>query len=78
MARPICFAVAALNYSNGRRDLVFALPISFCSIVPLSGRRLGMTIAATIAFAVFMLSGLALFFIKLREEIKRDMPREEL
>jgi len=37
-----------------------------------------MTIAATIAFAVFMLSGLALFFIKLREEIKRDMPREEL
>jgi hypothetical protein len=37
-----------------------------------------MTIAATIAFAVVMLSGLTLLFTKLREQLKRNMPREEL
>ena len=37
-----------------------------------------MTIAATIAFAVVMLSGLMLLFAKLREQLKRDLPREEL
>jgi|AmaraimetFIIA100_FD_contig_31_57454825_length_241_multi_8_in_0_out_0_1 hypothetical protein len=37
-----------------------------------------MTIAATIAFAVVMLSGLTVFFFKLHEQLKRDLPREEL
>jgi len=37
-----------------------------------------MTIAAAIVFAFLTLSGLTLFIIKLVEEIKRDMPREEL
>ena len=39
--------------------------------------EVGMTIAAAIAFAVFMLSGLTFFFIKLREELKRDLPGRE-
>jgi hypothetical protein len=39
---------------------------------------MGMTIAAAIAFTVIMLSGLTVLFIKLRDEIKRDLPREEL
>jgi hypothetical protein len=37
-----------------------------------------MTIAVAIAFSVGMLSGLTVLFTKLREEIKRDLPREEL
>ena len=37
-----------------------------------------MTIAVAIAFTVVMLGGLTVFFIKLWQEIKRDMPREEL
>jgi hypothetical protein len=37
-----------------------------------------MTLAVTIAFTVVMLSGLTLLFTKLREQLKRDLPREEL
>jgi hypothetical protein len=37
-----------------------------------------MTIATTIAIAVVMLSGLTLLFTKLREQLKRDLPRQEL
>jgi diacylglycerol kinase len=66
--------------SNRRQDFVFALPISFCSIVigQSWSEEVGMTIAVAIAFSVGMLSGLTVLFTKLREEIKRDLPREEL
>jgi hypothetical protein len=37
-----------------------------------------MTIAVAIAFTVIMLGGLTLLFTKLREQLKRDMSREEL
>jgi hypothetical protein len=37
-----------------------------------------MTIAGAIAFTVVMLGGLALFFIKVGQQLKRGMPREEL
>ena len=68
--------------SNGRQDLVFALPISFCTSVIGQGnlwsQEVGMTIAVAIAFAAVMLCGLTLIFITLREELKRDLPRQEL
>jgi hypothetical protein len=38
----------------------------------------GMNIAVAITFAAVMLCGLTLIFITLREELKRDLPREEL
>jgi hypothetical protein len=34
--------------------------------------------AFAIAFAAIMLCGLTLIFITLREELKRDLPRQEL
>ena len=37
-----------------------------------------MTIAVAIAFTVVMLFGLTVFFSKLREELKRDLLRQEL
>jgi len=40
--------------------------------------EVGMTIAVAITFAAVMLCGLTLIFITLREELKRDLPRQEL
>jgi len=37
-----------------------------------------MNIAVAIAFAAVMLCGLTLIFITLREELNRDLPRQEL
>jgi hypothetical protein len=37
-----------------------------------------MTIAVAITFAAVMLCGLTLIFITLREELNRDLPRQEL
>jgi hypothetical protein len=39
---------------------------------------MGMTIAVAIAFTVVVLSGLTILFTKLRDELRRDFPREEL
>ena len=64
--------------SNRRQDLVSALPISFAQSRDLTGsEKVGMTIAVAIAFTVVMLSGLTVLFTKLRDELKRDFPREE-
>jgi hypothetical protein len=61
--------------------LVFALPISFCSIVTGQGEILveevGMYIAVAVTFAAVVLCGWALIFIALRE-LKRDLPSQEL
>ena len=40
--------------------------------------EVGMHTAFAIAFAAIMLCGLTLIFIALREELKRDLPRQEL
>ena len=40
--------------------------------------EVGMNIAVAIAFAAVMLCSLTLIFITLREELKRDLPRQEL
>ena len=40
--------------------------------------EVGMTVAVAIAFAAVMLCGLTLIFITLGEELKRDLPRQEL
>jgi hypothetical protein len=65
--------------SNGRQDLVFALPISFCSIIrtgkPLSGEwGMNMTVAVVL-FALLCI--LTISFIKVGQELKRDLPRQE-
>jgi len=67
--------------SNGRQDLVFALPISLCTVVigkSLWWEEAGMNIALNIALAVVVLYGLTVMFIRLRQEFKRDLPRQEL
>jgi F0F1-type ATP synthase membrane subunit a len=66
--------------SNGRQDLVFALPISLCTVVigkSLWWKGAGMDIALNIALAVVVLYGLTVMFIRLRQELKRNLPCEE-
>jgi hypothetical protein len=69
----------AHSASNGRQDLVFALPISVCTIVIGRGSLLGEVGMATaiVDFAV-LLYGLTVIVIRLRQELKRTSPCQEL
>ena len=67
-----------------KRASGFGLCVAYivCSIMSGQGNLLvgevGMHTAFAIAFAAIMLCGLTLIFIALREELKRDLPRQEL
>ena len=67
-----------------KRASGFGLCVAYivCSIMSGQGNLLvgevGMHTAFAIAFAAIMLCGLTLIFITLREELKRDLPRQEL
>jgi hypothetical protein len=67
-----------------KRASGFGLCVAYivCSIISGQGNLLvgevGMHTAFAIAFAAIMLCGLTLIFITLRQELKRDLPRQEL
>ena len=57
------------------------MPISLCTVVigkSLWWEEAGMNIALNIALAVVVLYGLTVIFIRLREEYRRNLPRQEL